>query len=129
MRTIRVFAAGFAFAVAVSPLVAQSSARSPRSAGEARTSGIDSVINRGARAYRNVTSTRAAFEQRAHLAQVQERPKRRLPGVRAQPLVGGGDADGLFARVELDCLSHRLVSRSRVVSQWLVLHTTTTPRR
>ncbi len=63
MRTIRVFAAGFAFAVAVSPLVAQSSARSPRSAGEARTSGIDSVINRGARAYRNVTSTRAAFEQ------------------------------------------------------------------
>lgn len=70
-----------------------------------------------------------AGEQRAHFAQMQEGPKGRLPRVCAQPLLGGRNADGLFAGVQLDCCGHRLVSRSRVALRLVFHYSPTTPRR
>ena len=61
-------------------------------------------------------------ERGAKLPQMQKTPEGRLSGLRAELLLGRADGDGLFARLELDCSGHRLVSRSRVALRLSLFH-------
>ncbi len=58
----------------------------------------------------------------AKLPQMQKTPEGCLPRLRAELLLGRADGDGFFARLELDYLGHRLVSRSRVALLLSFLH-------